>query len=416
MITTDSQEYCDLVIVGSGMAAARLVEALRRSGDRRSILLLGAEQALPYNRIMLSPLLGGEADWQQLVTHSAEWYAQQDIGLRLGSEVEAIDCAARSVRCADGFRVRYGALVFATGSRAALPALPGIKLCGVGAFRDVVDVARLQQAARRGGNAVVLGGGLLGLEAAVALAAQGMQVALVHRAHQLMNRQLDAVAARYLQAAIERRGVAVHTGRAPAAILGESCVEAVQLEDGTKLPAEVVVVATGIQPVTEVAAHAGLDVARGIVVDARLRASQPDVYALGECCELDGETVGLVAPIWQQVAVLAANLCGEARQFTAQPYVTMLKVSGIDVHVMGDVDAQTSDAEGDARLLTYQDRGRGIYKKLIVREGRAIGALLYGDIADSQLFFRLIQERTEIGSGDCRLLLAGELPPAQASA
>lgn len=406
-------QHRDLVIIGSGMAAIRLVETLRRRGDRRSIAVLGAERSLPYNRIMLSPLLSGETAWQHLISHPAEWYEQNAIDLHLGCAVHAIDCALRRVHCADGFSLQYSDLVFATGSRAALPPLPGIDLPGVSAFRDVDDVARLQKAARQSGEAVVLGGGLLGLEAAVALAARGMRTTLIHRAPQLMNRQLDAVAASYLQSAIEQRGVNVITGRSPVAVVGDGRARAVMLDDGTELPAQLVVVATGIQPVAELAKAAGLPVERGIVVDAHLQTRDAHVHALGECCELNGETVGLVAPIWQQVDVLAANLCcekegGERTQFTAQPYVTMLKVNGIDVHTMGE-----TEITADARLLMFQDRDHGIYKKLIVRNERIVGALLFGDIADSQQFFNLITNQTLVGSDYCRLLLAGELPAQQ---
>lgn len=401
--------HCDLVVIGSGMAAIRLVETLRRRGDRRSIAVLGAERSLPYNRIMLSPLLSGETAWQHLVSHPAEWYEQNNVDLHLGCAVGSIDRNLRRVHCVNGFSLQYTDLIFATGSRAALPPLPGIELRGVSAFRDVSDVERLQKAARQGGEAVVLGGGLLGLEAAVALAARGMQVTLVHRATQLMNRQLDAIAAGYLQNAIEQRGVTVVTGRAPVAVQEtDGRASAVVLEGGTELAAQLVVVATGITPVAELAKNAGLVVNRGIVVDGHLRASDANVYALGECCELNGETVGLVAPIWQQVDVLAANLCGEPQQFTAQPYVTMLKVSGVDVHTMGE-----TELVADARLLTYQDRDEGIYKKLIVRDDKIVGALLFGDIADSQLFFNLIKQATQVGSDYCRLLLAGELPVQQ---
>ncbi len=408
-VATDAAgDCCDLVVIGSGMAAIRLLDTLRQRGDRRSIMLLGAERALPYNRIMLSPLLAGETDWQQLVTHSAEWYEQNDIALRLGDSVSAIDRQQRRVYCHGGYSIGYHQLVIATGARAALPPLPGIELPGVTAFRDVVDVARLQQAGSRGGNAVVLGGGLLGLEAAVALAARGMSVTLVHRAAQLMNRQLDDIAAHYLQRAIEARGVRVITGRAPVSVLSDeqSRATAVLLDNGEHLPAAVVVVATGIQPVTELAAAAGLNVARGIVVDNGMVSSDESIFALGECCERNGETVGLVAPIWQQVEVLAANLCGAREQFNARPYVTMLKVSGIDVHAMGDIDCSA-----DTRALVYQDRERGIYKKLLLRAQRVVGALLYGDIVDSQLFFSLLQQQTEVGSNYCRLLLAGEFSP-----
>ena len=400
--------HSDLVIIGSGMAAIRLVETLRRRGDSRSIAVLGAERSLPYNRIMLSPLLSGETAWQQLVSHSADWYEQHAIELHLGRAVKNVDRGLRRVHCADGFSIGYSQLIFATGSRSALPPLPGIELSGVSGFRDVIDVAKLQKAASARGAAVVLGGGLLGLEAAVALAARGMQVTLVHRAAQLMNRQLDAVAAAYLQKAIEQRGVTVVTGRSPVAIAGDGRASGVVLDDGSTLPAALVVAATGIQPVTEVAHTAGLTVNRGIVVDTTLCTSDRAIYALGECCEMNGETVGLVAPIWQQVDVLAANLCGEQQSFETKPYVTMLKVSGIDVHVMGE-----QHIAANARLLTYQDRDHGIYKKLIIRDGVVIGALLFGDIADSQLFFNLIQNQNRIGSDECRLLLAGEWPAAQ---
>lgn len=400
--------HSDLVIIGSGMAATRLVETLRRRGDRRSIAVLGAERSLPYNRIMLSPLLSGETDWQQLVSHSAEWYEQHAIDLHLGRAVQRVDRSLRRVHCVDGFSLSYTQLIFATGSRSALPALPGIELPGVSGFRDVLDVAKLQKAASGRGSAVVLGGGLLGLEAAVALAARGMSVTLVHRATQLMNRQLDAVAASYLQKAIEKRGVTVITGRSPVAIAGSARASGVVLDDGIMLATELVVAATGITPVTDIATQAGLSVNRGIVVDKQLGTSDRAIFAIGECCEMNGETVGLVAPIWQQVDVLAANLCGEAKCFEEKPYVTMLKVSGIDVHVMGE-----QNVAGDARLLTYQDRDHGIYKKLIIRNNAVIGALLFGDIADSQLFFNLIQNQIHVGSNDCRLLLAGELPTQQ---
>lgn len=405
---TYALSHRDLIVIGSGMAAIRLVETLRRRGDTRSIAVLGAERSLPYNRIMLSPLLGGETAWQHLVSHPAEWYEQNAIDLHLGCAVKTIDPALRRVHCADGLSLSYTDLVFATGSRAAMPAIPGVELPVVSAFRDVDDVTHLQKAARQGGSAVVLGGGLLGLEAAVALAARGMSVTLVHRASQLMNRQLDVVAAHYLQHAIEQRGVKVVTGFSPVAIEGDARATSVLLDNGARLEAQLVVVATGIKPVTEIANTAGLNVNRGIVVDAHLRTSDAHIYALGECCELNGETVGLVAPIWQQVDVLAANLCSEDEQFSAQPYVTMLKVSGIDVHTMGDIEL----SEG-ARPLTYQDRDHGVYKKLIVRDDRIVGALLFGDIADSQLFFNLIKQATQLGSDYCRLLLAGELPVQQ---
>jgi nitrite reductase (NADH) large subunit len=278
------------------------------------------------------------------------------------------------------------------------------------AFRNFDDVTALQHISAQGGDAVVLGGGLLGLEAAVALAARGMHVTLVHRSAQLMNRQLDALAASYLQRAIEIRGVTIRTGVAPAQVIG-ALVDgvnrpvALELANGEQIPAQLIVAATGIQPVTDLAQHAGVAVNHGIVVDACMRSSDASIYAIGECNELDGATVGLVAPIWQQVDVLAANLCGEYKQFQQQPYVTMLKVSGIDVHVMGELETTP-----DTRVLTYQDRGHGIYKKLVLRNRNVAGALLFGDVADSQLFFNLIQRQCDVGANYCRLLLAGDHP------
>lgn len=407
----DAEPRCDLAIIGTGMAATRLVETLRRRGDTRSIVMLGAERALPYNRIMLSPLLAGATDWQQLVTHPAEWYEQQRIELRINHRVCAIDRAARRIDCDNGYRLGYRQLVFATGSRAALPELPGIDLPGVTVFRDIGDVAQLRRQAGAGARVVVLGGGLLGLEAAVAVAMRGASVTLVHRASRLMNRQLDNVAADYLRKAIERRGVTVLTGCAPVAVGGVEHATHVVLDDGTELDADCVIAATGIAPSFELAAAAGLRTDRGIEVDDTMTTADPAVFALGECCERNGETVGLVAPIWQQVEVLAANLCGERRVFEARPYITMLKVSGIDVHVMGE-----TTAAGDTLVVAYQDRDRGIYKKLLLRDQRVTGALLFGDIDDSQFFFRLLQERSPIAGDHCRLLLAGELPAGELAA
>lgn len=409
-------EQCDLAIIGSGMAAIRLVETLRRRGDRRSIVVLGAERALPYNRILLSPLLSGEIDWQQVVSHPAEWYQQHDVELRLGHRVSGIDRAVQRIDCAENqYSLGYRQLVFATGSRAALPELPGIDLPGVTVFRAMDNVAQLQQAASRGERVVVLGGGLLGLEAAVAMAARGASVTLVHRAGRLMNRQLDNLAADYLRRAIERRGVTVLTGRAPAGVLGTDCATGVLLDDGSVLEARLVVAAIGIEPCAELATAAGLPVNRGIEIDDTMTTTDAAIFAIGECCERDGETVGLVAPIWQQVEVLAANLCGEQSSFENKPYVTMLKVSGIDVHVMGET-AVDPDSQTRTQVVAYQDRERGIYKKLLLRDRRVVGALLFGDIDDSQFFFQLLQERSAVAGDHCRLLLAGELPARAARA
>jgi nitrite reductase (NADH) large subunit len=227
----------DLVIIGAGMAATRLLETLRARGDQRRITVFGEEHSLPYNRILLSPLLAGEQSWPALQSHDAEWYRRNNIDLRIGQRVVAVDCEKKRLRCADGSELGYRQLVFATGSRAALPPIAGIRLPGVSVFRNREDVEALRRAAQAGGPAVVLGGGLLGIEAAVALAAQGMYVSLVQRGRLLMNRQLDETAAGWLQAALEQRGITVISGVAPEAVEGESRAEAVRLANGHRLPA-----------------------------------------------------------------------------------------------------------------------------------------------------------------------------------
>ena len=278
-----------LVVVGNGMAAGRVLEELfARTPDRYDVTMFGAEPRVNYDRIMLSPVLAGEKAFDDIVVHNDDWYAKHNVDLRKGETVIAIDRAAKTVRTQSGCRP-YDTLVIATGSRPILIPVPGADLPGVVTFRDLDDVNAMLDAAGRGGHAVVIGGGLLGLEAAAGLAAKGMDTTVVHLMPTLMERQLDPNAAYLLKKAIEKRGIEVLTEANTQAILGDGRVEAVRLQDGRNLPADLVVMAVGIRPHMALARDAGLEIKRGIVVDDYLRTSDESIYAIGECAEHRGQ-------------------------------------------------------------------------------------------------------------------------------
>lgn len=382
-----------LVIVGNGMAGHRLVEALlARTEHPARITVIGAEQAPAYNRILLSPLLAGEMQREALTLRSAEWYAEQGIELILGERVEKIDCDARTLSTDAGRRLDYDRLVLATGSNPARPPVPGLELPGVHVFRDLHDADALARAAESGRNAVVIGGGLLGLEAAEGLRKRGMQVSLLQRAERLMNRQLDATAAGLLENELRGRGLDIHTDaqleRLEADAEGQVC--AALLADGTRLAADCVVVAIGIVPNAELGRVAGLEVNRGVIVDEWLTTSDPAIHALGECCEHCGNLYGLVEPIWRQVEVLAERLCldhdhaddEDAQGYVEKPTATKLKVSGISLYAFGP-----TEAEPDHEVLSYRDPQQGDYRRLLLRGGRLEGAVLYGDTASGPWYF-----------------------------
>ncbi|QFT84344.1 Nitrite reductase [NAD(P)H] [Halomonas sp. THAF12] len=378
-----------LVIVGNGMAGQRLVEALvQREGAPRRITLIGAEACPAYNRILLSPLLAGEMEREALTLRDADWYAERGVELVLGERVERIDRAARRLTTVGGREIAYDRLVLATGSTPALPPVDGLELDGVHAFRDLDDAAALTRAAERGGRAVVIGGGLLGLEAAEGLrkrARAGLSVSVLQRASRLMNRQLDATAAGLLEAEFEGRGLEIVTGADLERLEddGRGRVSAVRLADGRRLPADCVVLAIGIAPSVELGRRAGLEVHRGIVVDDRLTSSDPAIHALGECCEFEGRTYGLVEPIWRQVEVLAAGLAGEdVEGYVEAPTATKLKVSGISLYAFGPIEPGV-----DHEVLTYHDPEHGDYRRLLLRDGRLEGAVLYGDTAAGPWYF-----------------------------
>ncbi|MBD8067163.1 NAD(P)/FAD-dependent oxidoreductase [Devosia sp. PTR5] len=383
-----------LVVIGAGMASGRMLEHLFETAPGRfDVTLFGAEPRGNYNRIMLSPVLAGEKQYRDIVTHNEDWYAAHEVHCRFGRTVTKIDRQAKTV-FADGVETPYDRLVIATGSAPFIPPIAGKDLHGVRAFRDLDDVEAMVAVARRpGASAVVIGGGLLGLEAAAALRGRGMEVVVLHLAPHLMERQLDPAAGYLLRRTLESRGITVHCKAQTKAIVGNGRVEAVALEDGTVYPADLVVMAAGIRPETRLATDAGIEVARGIVVDDFMVTSDPDILALGECVE-HGQTVyGLVAPLYDMARVAAKTLVGESVPFMPVQTATQLKVTGVSLYSVGDF----ADAE-DREEIVLRDAAAGIYKRVVLKQDRVLGAVLYGDTTDGAWLFDLLKRGVDIGA------------------
>ena len=381
-----------LVVIGNGMAPGRALERLFEAApDAYDVTIFNAEPRVNYDRIMLSPVLSGEKSFEEIIIHGDGWYVKHGVMLYKGVAVTGIDPVAKTVTAGIGVTA-YDKLIIATGSVPIIIPVPGHKLAGVLTYRDLDDVQAMLLAARSRGKAVVIGGGLLGLEAAAGLGEQGMDVTILHLAPTLMERQLDPAAGHLLRAEVERRGIKIITEANTKAILGETRVEGVELADGTVLPASLVVMAVGIRPNAALAKAAGLAVNRGIVVDAKLRSSDPDIFALGECAEVFGQTYGLVAPLYEMANIAARHLAGEADvAFTPSATATKLKVTGINLFSAGDF------AEGPGREeIVLRDAARGIYKRLVLQENRVLGAVLYGDTADGAWFFDHMKRNTDI--------------------
>ncbi|GHC24587.1 nitrite reductase large subunit [Gemmobacter nanjingensis] len=382
-----------LVIIGAGMASGRLIEHLRDTApDAWHITLFNAEPRGNYNRLMLSPVLSGEKTYAEIVTHDDAFYATHGIDCRFGESVTRIDRAAKVVHGAGG-PVPYDRLVIATGSAPFILPVPGKDLPGVVTYRDLEDTNAMIAASRPGARAVVIGGGLLGLEAAAGMAARGADVTVIHLMGHLMERQLDPAASYLLQKDLERRGIRVHCRGATKAILGTDQVEAVLLEDGTVYGADLVCMAVGIRPEVRLANDAQLEVGRGIVVDAQLTTSDPAIFALGECVEFDSQLFGLVAPLYDQAKVLAGVLNGRVAAFAPVQTATKLKVTGCDLFSAGDF----AEAPGREEIV-FRDPARGIYKRLVIADDRLIGAVMYGDTADGNWFFQQIREGADISA------------------
>lgn len=383
-----------LVVVGNGMAAHRLLERLHaREPRRRTITVLGAEPRANYNRILLSAVLSGDRSTDAIMESDAAWFAERGIDFHAGCRVARIDRDRRVVIDTHGVETPYDRLVLATGSDPILLPLPGANLPGVMTFRDLADVDRLIAASRTARRAVVIGGGLLGLEAAFGLRRRGLEVTVVHLMGHLMERQLDADSGAYLRHALERLGIAFALSASTAAIEGDARVSGVRLRDGIVLPADLVVMAVGIRPNVALAREAGLAVGRGVIVDDALATSDPTIFALGECAEHRGQTYGLVAPAWEQAEVLARHLAGEPARYPGSIVGTHLKVAGVPVFSAGVIEPAADDDD-----LLYVDPSHALYRRVILRDDKVVGVILVGDASDGAWLFDLMREGRPVGA------------------
>ena len=381
-----------LVIIGNGMATVHLVEELaRRALGRFAVAVIGEEPRLAYNRVLLSAVLAQEVSRTDIELRPARWWSQRGVTLLYGRTAIAIDPTIRRVRLADGATLPYARLILATGSRPIRLGVQGMDLPGVMTFRDLGDVATIYAMAAKHPKVVVVGGGLLGLEAAYGLSKLGSQVTVVHLMDRLMERQLDAHAADLLKRAVEARGITVLLNAETIAIRGNDRAQGVALKNGTEIEADLVVVAAGIRPTVELAYGADLGIDRGILVDDHLQTSRAGIYAIGECAQHRGICYGLVEPAYEQARVLAAHLAGEKAHYPGSVLATNLKVSGVNVFSAGDF----LGTPGTEQLVLF-DQGLCTYKKLVVRSGRLVGAVLFGDTADGLWYLDLMRSGASI--------------------
>lgn len=399
-----------LVVIGNGMTPGRALERVFDADPNAyDVTIFNAEPRVNYDRIMLSPLLSGEKTYEEIIIHGDGWYVERDILLYKGFKVDRIDRKAQKVYAGDECE-DYDKLLIATGSNPIIIPVPGCDKEGVVSYRDYDDVETMLWAARKGKNAVVIGGGLLGLEAAAGLAMQGMQVTVVHLMPTLMERQLDPAAGNLLRKAVEARGIEVLTEANTKEILGNAHVRGVALADGRILPADLVVMAVGIRPNVSLAMDAGLEVQRGIVVDERMRTSDPRILALGECVEFEGEVYGLVAPLYQMANVAAETLLetGSSEPFKKQIVATQLKVTGIDLYSAGDF----SGSEGREEIV-LRDARQSLYRRLVIEQDKLVGAVLYGNTDHSNWYLQLIRNQEDISEIRSTMMFGpnfGEVP------
>jgi nitrite reductase (NADH) large subunit len=383
-----------LVVVGAGMAATRFVEELiSRAPDRYDILVIGEEPRLAYNRVLLSSVLAGDLSLDDIELKPRPWWQAAGVATLSGRRAVRIDAAARRVVLDNGSSVDYSKVLLATGSHAVRLPIEGAHLSGVHTFRDVKDVEALSRLEGSGARAIVIGGGLLGLEAAYGLARRGVDVTLVHVMDRLMERQLDAAGADILRRLVEEKGVRVLLNANTTRITGSGRVEGIEFTDGRTMPADAVIFAVGIRPNADLARQTGLDIGRGVIVDDGLATSEAGVFAIGECAEHRGVCYGLVEPAYEQGRVLAMRLAGRDASYCGSVVSTNLKVSGVRVFSAGDYLG-----EGDARRIVCKDPRMGIYRKLVTRDDRLVGAILIGDMSGAADFLGLIRSGADISS------------------
>ncbi len=394
-----------LVIVGNGMAAARLVDELAKVAlGRYAVAVIGDEPRLAYNRVLLSSVLAGETASHDIELKPAAWWRDRGVTLKYGCVATEIDVGRRELKIANEESIAFSRLVLATGSTPLRLNVPGADLAGVHTFRDSRDVDLLLTLAAQKKRVVVVGGGLLGLEAAYGLAKAGAPVTLIHLMDRLMERQLDAPAAALLKSLVERKGIKILLDANTARLHGETRVEGLELTDGRRIDADAVIFAAGIRPNSALARDAGLPVNRGIVVDDCLQTGAADIFALGECAEHRGTCYGLVEPAYEQARVLAQHLAGGAAVYQGSVVATNLKVSGVSVFSAGDF----MGADG-SEIVVLSDVRHGTYKKLVISGGRLSGAVLIGDVGDALWYLELIRSREPIARIRNRMMFGRSL-------
>ena len=382
-----------LVLVGNGMAGVRtLEELLKIAPDAYDITVFGAEPYGNYNRILLSPVLAGEKTIDDIMLNTREWYEENNIKLHAGKKVVGVDRKLKKVIAEDGTEESYDRLLLATGSNPFVIPVPGHELPGVIGFRDIHDVNTMLDTAKSKQHAVIIGGGLLGLEAAYGLSLQGMSVTVVHLTETLMERQLDDVAGAMLQKELEEKGLQFLMATQTEAILGDACVKGVRFKGGLEIAADIVVMAAGIRPNIELAKNIGLHCERGIVVNDTMQTYDPKIYSVGECVQHRGETYGLVAPLFEQAKVCANHLAkyGIGR-YEGSVTSTKLKVTGIDLFSAGDFIGDESTEE-----IVMKDAAHGTYKKVVLKDNKIHGAVLYGDTVDGAWYFQMLRDGTDV--------------------
>jgi nitrite reductase [NAD(P)H] large subunit len=382
----------DLIVVGNGMAGVACLEQILKHSPKFHVTVFGDETHANYNRILLSSVLAGERSTDDIMINPLAWYQQNHVALRLGVRIVGVDPKRRTVKGDDDSITHYDKLLLATGSKAWIPPIEGVDKENVFTFRNLNDTRGLVHAAGKGVRAVVIGGGLLGLEAARGLQLQGCDVTVVHLMDTLMNMQLDATGGGYLARKMEQIGVRVLTSRKTERLLGNGHVQGVAFAGGEEVPAEVVVIAAGIRPNVELGQKAGLTVNRGIVVNDHMETSDARIFAVGECVEHNGQVYGLVAPLFEQGKVLAATITGnKGPVFQGWKPAAKLKIMGVDVFSAGDF----AESEG-TEVVRYEDATLGIYKKLLVRDNRLAGVVLVGDAADSNRYMDWLRNDTDL--------------------
>jgi len=398
-----SQDKLRLVLIGNGLAGMRCLEdLLDMAPDRYEVTVIGEEPWGNYNRIMLSPVLSGEKTIEDIMLHPPKWYDDKSIKFIAGDKAVKIDRPRKVVYTEKGKTVDYDRLILATGSAPFIPPVQGVDLKGVLTFRDIYDVNTMIEYCDSKTNAVVIGGGLLGLEAAYGLKQRGMNVTVLHLMDRIMERQLDGRASQLLRHSIEQKGIHIITEANTEALIGDENghVKQIRLKDGTVLDADLVVFAVGIRPNIALAQSAGLRCNRGVLVNDTMQTFDPSIYAVGECIEHRGQTFGLVEPLWGQAFICATHLAEHGSlTFKAPTVPTQLKVSGVDVFSAGNFEPKD-----DYEDIILNDEKRQIYKRIIIQSDRVIGAVLFGDTEDGMWYAELIADQTPVSSFRNKLL------------